>query len=123
MMHGLVVAIVICACAWAQRASADDDPDDADDAKQAPLDAADKLERVPTRKGITVPVVIREGAKPTAVVLLYAAARRVRPRALDRRSPAYRGRRAIDAIVAIVADRQLVARSTDLARRLLEHDA
>jgi hypothetical protein len=63
---------MLCVSAWTQRAAAEDDPDDIDDAKQAPLDAADKLDRVATRKGVTVPVVIREAAKPTAVVLLYA---------------------------------------------------
>jgi hypothetical protein len=71
MVRTVLVSILICACA-SQHAAAGDDPDDEDDAKQAPLDAADKLDRVPTRKGVTVPVVIREGAKPTAVVLLYA---------------------------------------------------
>jgi hypothetical protein len=64
--------IPLLACASGQHAVAGDDSDDSDDAKQAPLDKADRLERVPTRKGITVPVVIREGEKPTAVVLLYA---------------------------------------------------
>jgi hypothetical protein len=64
----LVFAIV--ACAWIPHTAADDDADN-DDGKRAPLDAGDKLERVPTRKDVTVEVVIREAAKPTAVVLLY----------------------------------------------------
>jgi hypothetical protein len=52
-------------------AAADDGDDDSD--KRAPLVAGDRVERVPTRAGVTVPVLVREPAtKPTAVVLLFA---------------------------------------------------
>jgi pimeloyl-ACP methyl ester carboxylesterase len=51
--------------------AAADDVDD-DNGKRAPLDPGDRIERVPTRTGITVAVLIREPAKPTAIVLLYA---------------------------------------------------
>jgi hypothetical protein len=61
----LLLPLLLC------RVSGADDVDD-DNGKRAPLEAGDRIDRVPTRAGVTVPVLIREPAKPTAIVLLYA---------------------------------------------------
>lgn len=47
------------------------DPDDDGAPKAAALQAGDKVERVPTRKGVEVAVLVRAPDKATAVVLLY----------------------------------------------------
>jgi pimeloyl-ACP methyl ester carboxylesterase len=65
-MRALIIAAIVCA-SWP--ASADDLDDDN---TRAALEAGERVERVPTRSGVTVPVLVREAQKPTAVVLLYA---------------------------------------------------
>jgi hypothetical protein len=63
MRIAIAALLAMCATASADR--------DDDDSARASLEAHDHVVRVPTRKGVEVPVLVRDADKPKGIVLLY----------------------------------------------------